>query len=435
MLGFKGFILEANLGLHPENYPEGSRVVLSKTPSSEQIYKGKLGSYKSGDVFGTVKISTKPTNYDYDLVRTTSVTDLLFITLNDSDGKQFTIRLPKGSANRIFTKGDVKGVAKLFANKELTPDKFGLSGKTLTGLEIISHIKSNLNYSKEINDELLQLAVKSNRKGLLISDIDLTHIQSVDLKTISKDYGEILGAIWAMKNLGFNSVKFPDTSNEQLLDFYANKNGEPPLAFSIKSGSGSKTSIDNIIQSARANIPFGGGRFEDYLNPEEEKAIEVLKTINTLSMRNGMIEAHKILETEGIKELAKAMNISVDSITNDAIDSWLNRKTLPEIKTELQSFYSSIRSKPDEKMWSETRDKNRLVIGPLGQSLPPLFNKENSPMLSVLNKIATIIIMHQLNVNVTKKSLSFKVSEFKDAKFVFDWQGYSGGGKLGFRMV
>lgn len=434
MLGFRSFILEANLGLHPENYPAGSRVVLSKTPSSEAIYKGKLGHHKSGDVFETIKISKEPIDYDYDLIKS-AVKDILFITVKDSADKEFTIRLSKSSANSIFTKGDIKGVAKLFANKELCPDKFGLNGKTLTGLEIISHLKSNLNYSKEINDELLELAIKANSKGLLIPDTNLSLIRSVDLKTISKDYGEILGAIWAMKNLGFTSVKFPLSPNEPLLDFYANKNDELPLAFSIKSGSGSKTSIDNIIKAAKANIPVGGGKLEDYLTREEEKAIEVLKKINTLSMRNGMIEAHKILETAGIQELAKVMDIPVDDITNDTINSWLKAKTLPEIKTELQSFYSSVKSKPDEKMWTETRNINRLVIGPLGQSLPILFNKENSPMLSVLNKIANIIVMHQLNVNVSKNSITFKVSEFKDSKFVFGWQGYSGGGKLGFRMV
>lgn len=432
MLGFRSFVLEANLGLHPENYPAGSRVVLSKTPSSEEIYKGKLGHYKSGDAFETVKISKEPIKYDYDLVRS-SAKDLLFITVKDSNDKQFTIRLPKGSANKIFTKGDIKGVAKLFANKELTPDKFGLNGKTLTGLEIISHVKSNLNYSKEINDELLELAIRSNSKGLIMSDINLSHIQSVDLKTVSKDYGEILGAIWVMKNLGFTSVKFPSTSNEPLLDFYAIRYGIP-FPYSIKSGSGSKTSIDNIIKAAKSNIPVGGGKLEDYLTDDEEKALEVLKKINALPMRQGMIEAHKILETAGIQELAKVLGISVENITNDNINYWLDKKTLPEIKTELQTFYSLLKSKPDEKMWSETREKNRLVIGPLGQSLPPLFNKENSPELTALNKIANIITMHQLNVNVSKNSISFKVSKFKDSKFVFDWQGYSGGGKLGFRM-
>lgn len=422
MISFKNFLTEANLGNSPDNYPPGSIILLNKGKT--------LGHYKERESFTVLEISKVERNYDYDL--NPNGKSILFITLSDSTNKVFTIKISKSNANSYFLKGKKLHATHniLFTNKELSPDNLMLSGLTLTADQILVHLKSHLNYSNSINNLLLDMAKVSNAKGDVLS-IDASEMNLSEFATISKDYGEILGAIWIMKNLNFRTVTFPKSSNEPLIDFYANRFGVA-YPFSIKSGSGSKVTIDNILKLIEHKANQQG--FKEQFADEELDSIQVLKRINELPMRDGMVEAHKILNTSGIQELSKVIGIPVSELTNTNITSWLDELPLDEIQSKLEKFYIDLNSRPADKMWTSNREKNRLIIAPLGESLHKMLNVMPE-MQSALNKMSRMNTIIQLNVDVTDKKITFKTSKFKNSKFKFGWAGYSAGNKLGFKLV
>ena len=55
-------------------------------------------------------------------------------------------------------------------------------------------------------------------------------------------------------------------------------------------------------------------------------------------------------------------------------------------------------------------------------------------MKASLTSLARQVILLQTNVNVRKAKMTFRADKFSEAEFEFDWAGYSGGNKLGFKM-
>ena len=70
----------------------------------------------------------------------------------------------------------------------------------------------------------------------------------------------------------------------------------------------------------------------------------------------------------------------------------------------------------------------------MGSQMVKLLN-ESPAIQAELNRLAQTLTVVQANVNAKTKSLSFQLSKFKEAEFVFDWPGYVSGNALGFRMV
>lgn len=404
----------ANLGSHPDNYPEGSIVRLNKNRS--------IGPHKPETIFSVLYISNKKDETietTYDLTnKSTSQSSIIWIGLEDINNIKFNIKLSKFLADTYFLKGSKKSktgenVTNIFANKQLTPANLGIVGSVLRDSDIVSKLKENRNYDTETIEFLLYLM---NSIGIGESfDITIPNKYTTELQTINKDFGEILSSLWILRNeSNIESISFPDKSNLPLIDFIGNS-GTTTHSYSVKSLGGSNTTIGNIITNT-------------------EKQSTILTNLNTLCnlpMRDGMIFGHLILDTEGINILSRIIGINKNRINNSIINNWLNDKQPQQIKTELKDFYDFINSHPAEKMF-EAREKNRLVIGPMGHSLVRILNNDSN-YVDELNQMAKNRKVIQINVKISKKILSFTKSNFRDLNFVFDWAGYSGGNKLGFR--
>jgi hypothetical protein len=438
MLSFKRFleeqnVQEANLGTHPDNYPAGSIVSLNR---------GKvIGPYKEKDIFTVNSISSTPNKRKLPVynVTTGSSKNIIYVTLTDIHNKQFVVQISKSAADSYFLKGSRSRAGAntnvIFTNKELAPTALGLGDKKLNKKQIISALQSNLKYDKETNNFLLGLAQTVNAKGSNF-EVNIPEKFVSELNVVSKDYGELLSAIWVLNNVpGISSIVFPKSSNAALVDFYANE-GTTPHPYSIKSEGGSKVTIGNILNGIKDMFddPEAGKLVKNSFNKQELKYIDMLNTIIDLPMRSGMIEGHKLLNTDGINALAQAMNMSTQDVTNETINEWLKTKTGKQIKQKLEKFYAAVGSRPLDKMFESERDKNRLVIGPLGESLKRILNK-NEAAVNTLIKMANLLKTTQVNISISPKKISFSIAKFSESKFKFDWAGYSGGNKLGFIKV
>ena len=70
----------------------------------------------------------------------------------------------------------------------------------------------------------------------------------------------------------------------------------------------------------------------------------------------------------------------------------------------------------------------------MGSQMISLLNNSQA-IQDELNRLARVLTVIQANVNAKTKRLTFAVSRFSEAQFVFDWPGFISGNKIGFRMV
>jgi hypothetical protein len=440
MLTFKQFleekysnseeIDEANLGSHPDNYPAGSVV---------RVNKGiQFDTYKSGDILKVDFISNNPKK-DRKIIDVVSAkvnpANILFIGFTDEKGKSFQVKISKSNADQYFVKGSrSKGgtvSSVIFSNKQLSPQNLGFSKEKITASQIIERFKKNDVLTKEQTEFLSGLLIAANKKGNTIT-VSIPEEYQSEINIIAKDFGELICGVWITKNFsGIKQIEFPKEPNFGLVDIFGIE-GKKLIPFSIKSAGGSKVTIGNIlnaiddmIKNSEASIGI-----DISFTPQEESDIQIMKKIISLPMKDGMIEGHKLLKTKAIKELSKVIGVSVDKINNKVIDEWLDTNSNKKIIRLLDPFFKAAGSVP----LKVEREKNRLVISPLGESLKRLLN-QNESILKTLNKLANLIEVTQLNINISPTTMTISVHPFIDSSFRFAWAGYSGGNKIGFEKT
>ena len=310
-----------------------------------------------------------------------------------------------------------------FKTKELTPDRLGLAGKELTINEIISHTKKALGTSQyhpdiiEWLNDLLIVAGKSRSPKVAIKN---QHLAKSDLATVSKDFGEIISAVWAIKNLKFNRIFFPSAINEPLVDFYG-VSGRTRYPVSVKSGGGSGTSIGNVMNrvAGRMDDP----KFKSQFNPTEWKLIEMMKIIHESPVVPGILKAHQFLSTKAIGMVAKTMGVGEKAITAETIEKFIAKHDLEEVQEMLEPFYNHTKRRVSQKTWDDIESlpkKYGVIVSPLGYHLMDLLNN-NQDYINTLTKLVSAIDVLQLNVDVYAESMSFKFSKFRESKFKFDY--------------
>jgi len=316
-----------------------------------------------------------------------------------------------------------------FGDKELTPDDLGLAGETKNAYGTIMKTVFPIIEEKYSDHAafLSNLAKLSTGQGnaIDISSLDIAPYSTSDLATVSKNYGEILSAIWGMKNLEYEEVSFPSTSNAALIDFYAMVGGEE-LPISVKSGGGGKVTIQNIMDALGDKVAAGK------VNPEEEESYEVFKTVKENSSFDGIVQLHVLFKTKLIRDISKITKISLEEMSVLNIAKWIDDKDGDELKKLLIPWHDTIPTKISEKFWYG-KDKRRLIISPLGEYIWKYLNND-TPIRESMSRLAKNLTIIQINVDVKRKSVMFNSRKFGDAEFEFGWAGYSGGNKIGFKM-
>jgi hypothetical protein len=313
----------------------------------------------------------------------------------------------------------------LFATKDLSPDSLNVTDKLYSIDELIKAVSNIIEckYNDKISTQLISLLKYSKEKSLQITINDNLNFTNNDLIVISKDYGEILSAIWLMSNLNFSKVYFPKNSNEKLIDFYAKK-VSVCYPISVKSGNGGKVLLQNIIDAIKKRKKLSKN------NIENEPSLKIIKIVNDNSAKLQMIKLHQYLQTKMIKDLSVIIDQPIDLITLDSVKKWSNSKTIEELKNILDKWWKNY-SMPRK---FNVNDQERLIIAPLGEAIKYVLNNDKK-LKESLTYLAKQISILQINVDIKKDKIIFKKSFFKDSKFEFGWPGYSSGNKLGFRMV
>lgn len=344
------------------------------------------------------------------------------------------INLKKGSWMYWVNNGQrlrASQTGSIFKSKELSPthlNKQTLTEKELTKDSLMSAVSSSLErkYSPKVANELIRLlGACDTRESRIDITLDLT---PTDIATTAKDFGEVISAMWIM-NRGYSSITFPATEVQPLVDFIAHGMNDKSAKISVKSGQGSKVTIQNIINSVQEEAT---DNIDDYRN---EPAFFVFDIVNKYPMKEGMLELHKKLKTPSIEKLKEITGAaSIDAITLQSLQSWAKNIPAKSLKVILEPFfevnkYGVLR----EETWKDVdRDKLKAIIAPLGASIMRILN-EDPELKRSLNKLANKMKVKQLDVKLLKKSVVFQIRDFADIQFKFSWAGYVSGNKLGFK--
>ncbi|MEA3451378.1 MAG: hypothetical protein U9Q83_05685, partial [Bacteroidota bacterium] len=299
------------------------------------------------------------------------------------------------------------------------PDKLLLGGKEFESKDLLIEYTSSIlksRFTASVSAQLIDIMLN-------IGEYKTNTFSPSDLKMISKDYGEIVGAIWCFDNMNISSVKFPSNSNEKMLDFSILKLGTY-YPISVKSGNGSKVAITNIVDILKSQ--------KREINNGTEDIINIINIANSYSAKQQMLELHKHLDTPCIKELSNIIDVPVKSISLDDIEEYVEFKTPSELERKFGSWWNNY-SKPKQKT-IDGLDKKAVVLSPLGESMVKYLNSSKKIVKS-LTDLSSNVSLIQLDVNVLSNGSSVKKRYFKDSRFKLGWPGYTSGNKIGFKMI
>lgn len=316
---------------------------------------------------------------------------------------------------------------KTFGTKELTPNAFGLGGRRVSVAECISQTTKSITkkYNTNIANDFLMLLHQTNKTNQTsITLNNKLNYSTSDLATISKDFGEILSAIWYVNATTAAKIFFPAKLNEALVDFYAEKNNTDQ-AISVKSGGGGKVTIQNIIDGVTES-----GVKKDTV--KKEYSYKVFELIESHGAKEGILEVAKYINATGLDELCVAMNIKKTALTYKEIEAFTKKYTNKSLKNLLSSYHTKLGTTITNDVWQRP-DKIRFIISPMGEYLWKQLNA-NKKMTQSLTRLANMISVIQVNCDVTKDKIKFQKNSFTGAEFEFGWAGYTAGNKLGFKM-
>ena len=374
------------------------------------------------NIFSKFYLKVKP--YDKESLSGTFKTYVVTAKKDIDDIKKGTSIL---WVNNSPSQGKVKGT---FSGKELSPDGLGLAGLTLKTSQIIEKVKRELSkkYDKKTTEQLVLLMKLSDSKSKEIDIPGNLEFGEKDLRTITKDFGEILSAIWAQKAINFKNTTFPSRSNEPLLDFYGSKiNVEYPVSVKTK-GKGGEVTIQNIVDTLKKKIKVDSDAIEN------EAAGPIFKIVRENSVKEGVLKLSQYLKTPAIKSLSAITKKPVGSLSIKFIENWVENKSNKELAEILKPFWKiTVRTKMTDKTL-KGNDKLRFVLGPLGENLVHYLN-ENQEITKSFNSITRKVSLAQIDIMVKKNKIEFNSRRFKEANFQFGWGGYTGGNKIGFKMT
>lgn len=311
-----------------------------------------------------------------------------------------------------------------FKTKELTPDIMGFgsgeynkSGVSEKAIQWVQESK----FPEAVQNELIDITIQAQHSSESTVPIS-SSFGNKDLKTMSKDYGEILASFWLLNNQKFDTIEYPSGSNFAFVDLFGIKeNKRYPI--SVKSGKGSTSPLTNILDVIKKT---------NTQHPEETKLIKVMKILALNPLEQGPLLASKYLETEPCKIIANACNTTTQDLSTEIIKEFIQDLSEEQIRTSFSKMYKM--SSPDnnsfEKLSGAHIDaKLGLVLGPLAGLLRYQLNSDKNK--EILSEIVNKVDVHQLNVDVKKDKIVYSMKAFKDMKFKFDW----GGGATTYKRV
>jgi len=196
----------------------------------------------------------------------------------------------------------------------LKPQAFGLAGTEYTLTGYLAALRNSINTRTDINGDLqeylLDLVRYAETGGTNITGYN---IQSLPIRDIIKDFGEVIGPIYCIKrglvgyNIGVNiasKIFIPVAPNEPLLDYYINTANNSIKVSAKAVGTSNTLKVADLVPVVLDNPSL----FQKYANSTE---FQTMRAIHENSMVQGPIQACAIL---GIISQQAANSLSANPI-------------------------------------------------------------------------------------------------------------------------
>lgn len=328
-------------------------------------------------------------------------------------------------------------------DKQLVPNKFGLDDKPIELPAIIRKVTSRLDSLKDQGEmtpavyDACRYLVENSSKGNSRFPARYTGLTEKEYLIILKDFGEISGAIYMLKQGPYKSVKFPTAANERLIDYTLVKADGFEEKFSAKQGEGGKPSVTSVMPIISELEKSGK------LPQRLKKAAQVLMYIST-EEKNGLyfgpLRAAVFLKLPGYIELLnllKSLKVSAQTtISQSAIPSpedlleAVNRcGTYKSCMEKMDKFFvasgykSNINESVTRRLIETPREGKEKKWGilhyPITAELVKWLNDSDNGATDLLTQAANSLTVTQIYLDLKGSNLEYTVKGFSDAQFEF----------------
>ena len=357
------------------------------------------------------------------------------------------------------------GEASVIGRKDLTPDRLGVAKPN--GIEYhnaaalyakvepkIKALKYPDNYKEFILQSTREVMDSSNSGKFTdfnqyanaptqtlnykITESLFDGIDQLSIQNFQNDYGEILGGFMLfnlLKDTG-KGIRYPQNSNEKLVDFYFDN-----YAISSKAGRGGTPSGDTIIQRISSmylddKLDFSTIQEQDFYNyvikvwtnPTKLARSGIYNTVMNLCNVNIVDKANS-----GYWYLISESKLQPNLLTQDSVVSFLDELHLDEgkFKEFLTTLWTRAGMAWNDKKLNAAYDgyialgKNRvgIVFYPLMVEATKILNEKYTEELTQYSQLVTDVKQLYLDVLVKKGLFQFKTVPFSKASFVFEQKG------------
>lgn len=358
-------------------------------------------------------------------------------------------------------------------SKEFTPDKLELGGMEFSDInQAINFISDKLDKKypdNEYNDIKkflsdffknifgtglsLRITEKFTRTFKASNDYD---IGDGDLKILSKNFGEVIGALYILKtNKKIQKIYFPENISEGLYDFIGIDDKGVQTYFSSKAGGGSSTSLENLN--------FIMKHFKDNsMVIQYKNQMEIINSLMNDKIR-GRTTIKNIIEffknnfpekVSTILNILSSTGISITKMDIDSLDKWFlevqSKTKSKKFIATMEKIYTTVlgdtgRVPRSTKTVLEFMHKSKrktfnagYLIYPMGSYIVSFLNS-NEKYIKALNIITGFgSYISQVNVDISNNEMKIGIATFSKSKFKFSYNGMSkspGNRPIGFIMT
>lgn len=477
MKRFKRFIFEAALtgkrrgGRQEPNWDHYVVLNYDKTVEYSLEAKGnlELTDIKSGELI----LKLRPT----DKVK---ILDTKLTKKGSSKYASVSFRRKKGLLNlNAITKptGKTRPVGSVIGggknSKEFTPDKLSLGGSEYSNVNsLVSDVSSKITnvyggeefaeirrYLSEVVHNITgisMLSEKAPRYGISFKPKGSYDVTDADMKIISKNFGEVIGAMYLLKsNKKMKVIGFPGAMNEGLYDIYGKDDKGRMHYYSAKSAGGSSTSMANL-DFIRRNFSYDNTFLQNHM--EEMEVIDSLTNVegeyntvyNITAFFNDNLKK-KIKEMLAILNDLSMPNLQIGDVEQATLDEWFpeikENSTEDEFVKTMNKLYNSVLGdlkgtpKTSEKVLremfnSKSNFHHGYLLYPMGSYIVKYLN--NTPKyIEALNLLADFgSFISQITVDMSLSITEIQIIKFSRNEFRFSYNGMSkapGNRPIGFK--
>lgn len=317
--------------------------------------------------------------------------------------------IPKGTELLLVNNGKSNnGVLK---TKQLTPVALGFAGNTYKEKQLYDAlIKSLDSVDASVRHSVLDLIEGSYKNK---PSINTEGVSKADINIIAKDYGEMTGALWAMKHYYKEavSVTFSAASNAALVDYYFSTKDGGMINVSAKAGAGSAPSLTAVSGLINEGLIKPAAKYK--------KAAKFITDVKDLSGMDAIVEFSKRYKTPGYQAIVKAGG---KIKTHTEFEKQISAMSYDEVKTQFSSVWEVMNRFPNEanaeKLFKTSGKKAGVILSPLGYHMIDEINNIKDHV-DFLNDSLNSLNTQQLYLDISAKTFKYTVKEFKEATFKY----------------